>query len=69
MSVVAIILGVITALVWYLLDDISLPMVLINNWTILIFIIFLVQVGFFVLSGNIRRGEHKGEKDELKAAV
>jgi hypothetical protein len=43
-------------------------MVLINNWTVLIFVIFLVQIGFFILSGTLRRGEHKGELDDSKIA-
>jgi hypothetical protein len=68
MSVATIVLGVVTALIWYLLDDISLPMVLINNRTALIFVFFLVQIGFFILSGALRRGENKGEADDLKAA-
>jgi hypothetical protein len=65
---VAIILGVIAALVWYLLDDLSLKMVMINRYTIIIFAIFLVQVAFFILSGRAKSGAGKSSKDDLQAA-
>jgi hypothetical protein len=68
MSTFAIVVGVITALLWYLLDDLSLRMVMFNRYTIFIFAVFAVQAAFVILSRTVRKGEHKGEKDELQTA-
>jgi hypothetical protein len=68
MSVLSIVVGAVTALTWFLLDDLSLKMVMFNRWTPLIFVLFLVQVAFFVLSNTVRRGERNGVTDELKSA-
>ncbi|GHU62028.1 hypothetical protein AGMMS49983_02780 [Clostridia bacterium] len=66
--VLAIVAGVLTLIVWLILDDLTLPMVWVNKWTILVAIVFIVHLLLTVIY-KVRKGQEKGyEEDETLTA-
>jgi len=49
LKVAAIALGVIVMAVWLILEDFSLPMIWINQWTLVILVLLLVQLIVFAV--------------------
>lgn len=63
LKIVAILLGIGAAALWYLLDDTKLPMVWINRFTIQIALVFVVQIIFFIAYSRMKnsRGDDNPE--------
>jgi hypothetical protein len=62
--IIAILLGIITPIVWVALDDFGLPMVWINRWTSVVGAIFLVQVVMFIIYETAAAKVDSAEKND-----
>jgi hypothetical protein len=49
LAAAAIALGAIIMVVWLILEDFSLPMIWINQWTLVILVLLLIQIAAFVI--------------------
>ncbi|MDR1778471.1 MAG: isopeptide-forming domain-containing fimbrial protein, partial [Clostridiales Family XIII bacterium] len=69
LRLLAIIIGILTPIVWLILDDLTLPMALFNVWTIIVAFVFLVHI-IFTLLYNARKDKnrHNGEDYEYAQA-
>ncbi|MDR0854348.1 MAG: hypothetical protein LBN34_08255, partial [Clostridiales Family XIII bacterium] len=63
LKVATIILGILTPIVWLILDDLTLPMVWINKWTLYVGIVFLVHIVFLIVY-KARRHKEDSDDDE-----
>jgi hypothetical protein len=55
-------MGVLTVVIWLILDNLNTPVVWINQYTIFVALSFLVEIVFLVLY-KVRKGNRKEQKD------
>jgi uncharacterized repeat protein (TIGR02543 family) len=63
LKALTMIAGVLTLVVWLILDDLTLPMVWLNNWTIFVGIVFIVHLIFFTIY-KARNGKEEDDNNE-----
>ncbi|GHU65507.1 hypothetical protein AGMMS49983_13330 [Clostridia bacterium] len=64
LRVTTIVIGFLTLVVWLLLDDLSLPMVWINKWTIFVAVVFLVHIIFLAVYRYNKAKEEKEDEED-----
>jgi uncharacterized repeat protein (TIGR02543 family) len=63
-----IIVGILTPIVWLILDNLNQPMVWINNWTVFVGITFIVHIALLVVYKLRKGNEEKEEEDNAEVA-
>ncbi|GHU65000.1 hypothetical protein AGMMS49983_11960 [Clostridia bacterium] len=64
LQITTIVIGVLTLIVWLILDDLSLPMVWINKWTIFVAVVFLVHIIFLAVYRYNKAKEEKEDEED-----
>jgi uncharacterized repeat protein (TIGR02543 family) len=64
LKIATVIVGVLTAIVWIVLDDFSLPMAWINKWTLYVGIVFIVHIVLLVVY-KLRRKNNDGDNEDV----
>jgi uncharacterized repeat protein (TIGR02543 family) len=63
LKVLTIVVGILTPIVWLILDNLNQPMVWINKWTLIVAIFFIVHIALLLVY-KIRSGrKNQGEED------
>jgi amino acid transporter len=69
LKVLATIAGILTPIVWLILDDLTLPMAWINRWTIFVAFLFIVEAVLIVAYViTTRRNARESDEDERQSA-
>jgi hypothetical protein len=68
LKVATIILGILTPIVWLILDDLSLPMAWINKWTLFVGIVFILHIVVLVVY-KVRKHEYAEDEEEGNRAI
>ena len=59
--ILAVIAGILTPVIWFILDDFSLKIAWINKWTVVIAALFIVHIVFSMLYQRVRDKQSKME--------
>jgi cytochrome bd-type quinol oxidase subunit 2 len=69
LRILAIIVGVLTPIIWIVLDDFHQPMAWINQWTLIVAIAFIVHIVLFaVYKARNRKDESEESTDNTMTA-
>jgi uncharacterized repeat protein (TIGR02543 family) len=63
LKTLTVIVGVLTPIVWLILDNLNQPMAWINNWTVFVGITFIVHIALLVVY-KLRKGSEEKEEEE-----
>jgi hypothetical protein len=63
-TIFAVLLGLLTPMVWLLLDTLSLPMALLNKWTLYVAIVFALQLVMMVIHKTYERKREEEKEDK-----
>ncbi|MDR0875859.1 MAG: InlB B-repeat-containing protein [Clostridiales Family XIII bacterium] len=64
LKVFAIIAGILTPVVWVILDDLSNPMAWVNRWTVFVGVVFIVHLALVLLYAARSRKDDDGDADD-----
>ncbi|MDR0853711.1 MAG: InlB B-repeat-containing protein [Clostridiales Family XIII bacterium] len=67
LKALTVIFGILTPIVWLILDNLNQPMVWINNWTFFVGIVFIAQIALLVVY-KLRRADRDSEHEEAYVA-
>ncbi|MDR0854456.1 MAG: InlB B-repeat-containing protein, partial [Clostridiales Family XIII bacterium] len=68
LKTLTIIVGIMTPIVWLVLDNLNQPMVWINNWTVFVGITFIVHIALLI-AYKFRKGNEEQEEEDNAAVA
>ncbi|MDR0853109.1 MAG: InlB B-repeat-containing protein, partial [Clostridiales Family XIII bacterium] len=68
LKTLTIIVGILTPIVWLILDNLNQPMVWINNWTVFVGITFIVHIILLIVYKLRKGNEEQEEEDNAEVA-